>query len=237
MFERELRFYREVAPELGLRTPALLGWSADEADGSITIELEDLGAWDEGGDPVRVATELRALHDRWRGVAEVRWPWLDRAGAAADEIGQAFDATWGRLRERADVTSVVRGVGDRLAGRIARLEREEPARPPRTLLHGDAAGRNVRTDPTTGEVAFLDWEDVRLGPGEVDLTWLLVSSVEPAAWDATLAAYGPDDQALRACLLANLGQALFGLADAPCGSAAAAGWVDRIETAAALLAT
>src|SRR5687768_18579426 len=101
MFEREVRFYREIASEVGVRVPALL--DSKVGDDEIVLELEDLSAWAEGGDPVAVASVLRELHDRWRGVADDRWPWLNRAGRAADEIARLYDGVWSALRERVDV--------------------------------------------------------------------------------------------------------------------------------------
>jgi hypothetical protein len=232
MFDRELRFYREIAPEIGVRTPALYDWGRDVDE--IRIELEDLSGWDEGGDPVAIASVLEELHRRWSGSADDRWPWLNRAGAAADEIGRLYDRVWTGLRSREDVTPPVRVLGDALHGRVAALERDESARGPRTLIHGDAAVRNTRTSPTA-ELVLLDWEDVRTAQGEVDLTWLLVSSVEPARWDEVIDAYGPDGSALRTCLPANAAQAMFGLADEEPGSDAALAWIARLEAVAALL--
>lgn len=85
MFERELRFYREVAPEVGVRVPVC--YEAQETESGYRLVLEDLSAWAEGGDPVEVARALADLHRRWEGIAEARWPWLDRSGAAAGKIG------------------------------------------------------------------------------------------------------------------------------------------------------
>ena len=233
MFDREVRFYREIASEAGVRAPALHNWSVD--GGEITIELDDVSGWHQGGDPLAIVGELKTLHNRWLDAADKRWPWLNRAGAAADEIGQLYDRVWSDLRGRDDVTPRVRDLGDALQGRVAWLERDESARLPRTLIHGDASMRNVRTSPS-GELVFLDWEDVRTAQGEVDLTWLLLSSVDPSAWDDVIGAYQPDPAALRACFPANVAQAILGLADEEAGSAAALGWIGRIEAAAALLA-
>jgi hypothetical protein len=199
------------------------------------MELEDLSEWKEGGDPLVIAAALKELHRRWEGTADHRWPWLNRAGRAADEIGGLYDRTWTDLRTREDITPAVRGLGDALQGRVGSLEREESARLPRTLIHGDASARNTRTSTTTGELVFLDWEDVRTAQGEVDLTWLLLSSVEPDGWNDVIDAYRPDQAALLACLPANAAQAIFGLSDHEAGSEPARGWTARLEAAAKAL--
>lgn len=232
MFEREARFYREIGPEVGVRVPELLAVAIDEDE--VVIELEDLSAWADGGDPVVIARDLKQLHNRWHGTADERWPWLNRAARAADEIGALYNSVWSKLRERADVTSAVRRLGDSLDGRISDLERSESATCPRTLVHGDAATRNMRTS-SDGEVALLDWEDVRTAAGEVDLTWLLLSSVDPHGWEAVISAYEPEMDALVASFPANAGQALFGLSDSEPASDAAKGWIARLEAAAQLL--
>lgn len=53
MFERELRFYREVAPKVGPGVPAC--YEAEETASGYRLVLEDLSTWREGADPVRVA--------------------------------------------------------------------------------------------------------------------------------------------------------------------------------------
>ena len=232
MFGREVRFYREVAPEIEVRVPALVRW--DVEDQQVTIQLEDLSSWDEGGDPVALAGLLKQLHDRWRGLADARWPWLNRAGRAAQEIGALYDKVWTGLRDREDITPAVRRIGDALSAHVAELERLESSSVPRTLVHGDASLRNVRTSPR-GVIALLDWEDVRTARGEVDLSWLLVSSVDPAVWPDVIAAYEPDAEALVESFPANIAQAILSLADHALGSVTAQHWITRLDAAAAML--
>lgn len=228
MFETELRFYREIAPEVGVRTPALLGFESTGA--RITLELENLTGWREGGDPVAVATSLKALHQRWQDEAETRWPWLNRGPKAAEAIGALYDRVWSGLGAD-DLPPQVRSLGDSLVGRVAALERDEAAMPRRTLVHGDASLRNVRTSPD-GELVFLDWEDVRSAQGEVDLAWLLVSSVDPSGWDAVIEAYGPEEAALDEALWTAAAQGILSVGDRQRGSADAEGWIERISAAA-----
>lgn len=231
MFGREVRFYREVAPEVGVRVPAVHA-AVEEADG-YRLELEDLGHWTPGGDPVAVARTLRVLHERWQdGEAERRWPWLRRSTEAAPVIGALYDRTWPGLAERHDLTPAVHDAGARLIGRVAELERTEADTGPLTLIHGDAALRNVRTSPT-GEVALVDWEDVRLAPAAADVVWLLVSSVDPDRWDAVLAAAGLDLGTVGHDVVDTaLAQGLLSLADTPAGSLDAEAAVRRLDALA-----
>lgn len=232
MFEHEVRFYRQIAPVVGVRVPKC--FEASESTWGFRLELEDLSDWHDGADPLRVARLLAALHQRWNGEAEQRWPWLDRAGRAAAIIGHLYDGVWARLATRADLAPSVQRLGSCLVGNVAGLERDEATAPRRTLIHGDASLRNTRTSQD-GEIVLLDWEDVRLASGVVDLAWLLVSSVEPEQWEDVIAAYAPDRGELVAALPAASAQGVLCLSDAEEGSETARGWLLRLEAAARLI--
>src|SRR3954452_5544128 len=155
MFTREVRFYREVAPYVGVRVPAC--HVAEENDGATHLVLENLSYWRPGADPAAAAALLRDLHTRWEGRAVERWPWLPRPDVS--ELGGAlYDETWVDARTRLDLTDVVRDLGGSLVGRVAEFERLADASGPVTFTHGDASALNMRTS-LTGEVALLDWED------------------------------------------------------------------------------
>lgn len=229
MFRSEVRFYREIAPVIGVRVPACYR-TEDTGEGTVLI-LEDLSSWQPGADPVAAARLLSGMHRRWAGQAHCRWPWLRPVGAAAGLVEELFARTWPGLAGRGDLTPAVRALGERLVGNVAGSERAIGTAGPLTLVHGDASTRNMRTGPG-GELVLLDWEDVSAAPGVLDLAWLLVSSVEPAQWDAVIAAYGPAG-GLTDVLPAMAVQGLLSMSDTAAGSAAAAGWAGRLATAAA----
>jgi aminoglycoside phosphotransferase (APT) family kinase protein len=186
MFPREVRFYREVAPYVGVRTPVC--YLAEKRGGATHLELEDLSSWRPGAEPAAAARVLRDLHARWEGAALERWPWLPRPDLG-NLVGELYDTTWRSARERPELTDVVRELGDSLVGRVAEVDQRAEASGPITFTHGDASALNMRTSPD-GEVALLDWEDYGAGPGMVDLAWYLVSSVAPGDWEAAITAYG-----------------------------------------------
>ncbi|MGN6333693.1 MAG: phosphotransferase family protein [Motilibacteraceae bacterium] len=209
MFVSEVRFYREVASHVGVRVPVC--FRAEERDGATLLELEDLSAWTPGADPAQAAQVLAGMHRRWdSGVAE-RWPWLRRPGAAVDLVAAAYDRVWPQVAARPDLPEPVRPLGARLVGRLVEAEAVAATAGPLTLIHGDAALRNMRTGPD-GEIALLDWEDVGTAPGITDLAQLLLSSVDPDGWDATIAAYG-SPEGLSAALPAACAQGIFTLSD------------------------
>lgn len=207
MFPREVRFYREVAPDVGLRVPVC--YLAEEHDGATHLELEDLSTWRPGADPDVAGRLLGELHRRFEGHAVERWPWLPRPDVA-HLVGPLYDEAWASARDRPEVTDAVRDLGDSLVGRVAEVEHRAEASGPVTFTHGDASALNMRTSPD-GEVAVLDWEDYGAGPGIVDLAWHLVSSVAPQDWDLALTAYG-DTSGLADALPAVAVQGLLSFA-------------------------
>lgn len=231
MFTREVRFYTEVAAEVGVRVPRLV--RAEVTDGATVLELEDLSPWREGADPVAAVTTLAALHRRWVGRAAEAWPWLPRPDVS--DLVEAYVATrWRSIRERGDVTASVRRLGDSMVGGVAALGAAAHRAGPPTLTHGDASARNMRTGPT-GEVALLDWEDVGSGPGIGDVAWFLLSSVDAAEWDEALRAYG-DTTGFSSVLPVAFVQGLLSLDDLDEGSGEAGAWAGNLDAAATLLA-
>jgi hypothetical protein len=232
MFLNEVRFYRELAPVVGVRVPECI--SAEEDRGATRLVLENLSEWAPGADPFEAARVLHALHARWEGQLDDRWPWLRPPAAAAELVGDMFDAAWPSVEGRPECTSAVRSLGARLVGHVPEAERLAARAGPETLVHGDASLRNMRTSPS-GEVALLDWEDVGVGPGVCDLAWLLVSSVGPDQWVDTIAGYG-EATGLNDALPAAALQGIFSLADVSVGSHDALAWIQRIDEAARRIA-
>jgi hypothetical protein len=232
MFRAEVRFYREIAPVIGVRVPGC--YRAEETSEGTVLVLEDLSAWQPGADPVAAALLLAGLHQRWEGLAGRRWPWLRRPGAASDLVENLYSQTWPQLAARGNLPAAVAQVGAGLAGHVAEAEREAGRAGPVTLAHGDASMQNMRTE-AGGEIVLLDWEDVSAAPGVLDLAWMLVSSVAPARWDEVIAAYDPAS-GLAGVLPAAIVQGLLSLSGVPAGSAGAIGWISRLEAAAGRLA-
>jgi hypothetical protein len=226
MFRREVRFYREVAPYIGVRVPVC--HLAEEHDGAIHLELEDLSAWREGAEPTAAAHLLRDLHARWEERAIERWPWLPRHDVSG-LVGAIYDDAWAVARHRPELTDPVRDLGDSLVGRVPQVEHRAERLGPVTLTHGDPSAINMRTSPD-GEIALLDWEDYGTGPGILDLAWHLLSSVPPGDWEAALTAYG-DTSGLAEALPSVAVQGLLSFASEK-RPADARSWVVRLAEAA-----
>ncbi|MDX6283920.1 MAG: hypothetical protein QOH03_4991 [Kribbellaceae bacterium] len=232
MFQAEVRFYREIAPVIGIRVPAC-DRAEDGPEGTL-LELEDLSEWTPGAAPAAVGAVMRQLHTRWSGEVAERWPWLRAVAEEAGLIERLYDDAWPRLADRPELSEQVRKLGQSLVGNVVAAERQIATAGELTLVHGDLSAQNLRTSPA-GEIALLDWEDVTAAPGAVDLAWFLLSSVEPADWPGTITAYG-DDKGLYAVMPSAVVQGLLSLNDHPVGSPEATAWGRRLDGAAVVLA-
>ena len=105
IFRSEVRFYREIAPVIGVRVPACYR-SEDTSDGTILV-LEDLSSWQPGADPLAAARLLSGMHRSWAGQALLRWPWLRPVGVAAGLVADLFRQTWSVLADRGDLPADV----------------------------------------------------------------------------------------------------------------------------------
>ena len=158
----------------------------------------------------------------------------DWVEAGALGIGGLYDRVWSGMQGRSDLTPVARDLGDSFMGKVTALECGEARAARRALIHGDASLRNTRTSPD-GVVALLEWEDVRSANGCIDLTWLLVSSVEPLRWDDVIFAYGAEVSEFMAALPDAATQGILSFGDCEADSQEARRWVARIEAGAARL--
>lgn len=165
-----------------LRVPRVI---ADDGDGTQIVE--DFGR-----------TDLAAL---FRQDAASRAPWLGRASDAAaaiaalpdPRVNPPFDAAFFRreldlareavfdLNLRAPLSAAQRRVHDTWADALC----AEIASHPQALCHRDFHGNNLF--PAAGEVAAIDFQDMRLGPDSYDLASLL--------WERTTLTWMTEDAA------------------------------------------
>ncbi len=193
-YEREVRFYAELADEVGLPTPRCYRAARDASSGVFVLLLEDLLP-SVVGDQVAGATaeqaefvirELGRFHARWWNSDRLRdTSWMQPSADLAERGMALFEAGREPFREQLatdhpTLVDMAERVGDLLPSVLASLERTSiPS--PFTLLHGDMRLDNLFI-PTEegGRFAVIDWQGVAAGPpaSEVAL-WLVLSlSVE-----------------------------------------------------------
>lgn len=183
----EVRFYREIAPDLPVAVPRAYAACADPATGRFVLLLEDLAARGcRFGDVARAAGAddaaavvgaLARLHAAFwnspRFGRDLSWV----ASHAADPNNAVIrPLVRGALRRVARTHAGLIPPGARgLIDRRDDLERTL-ADGPITLLHGDPHLGNLYFD--ADGPGFLDWQVVRKGSGLRDLAYFLVLSLD-----------------------------------------------------------
>jgi Phosphotransferase enzyme family len=194
LYEKEVRFYTEIAPTVDIRTPAVHVALCEPGTGRFVLLLEDLaparvGDQVQGCGPAEARAalaEAARLHaPRWGDPALEHLEWLAGSGTAAERVQflqSLYDAVLpgfeARIGSRLDATAVevVRELGRVLPAWLAARQ------PPFTVLHGDYRLDNLlfgATDAGEITVAAVDWQTVGLGPGAQDVAYLCGTSLLP----------------------------------------------------------
>ncbi len=187
LYEREARFYREIGPQAGLRTPRCYYSDIDENGLSILL-LEDLapaqpGDQLTGWSKERAATAVRhlaGLHARWWGrLALERVDWMPSADdpTTVDVALRVYEHAWGPFLDRFGdlLSNRMTKVGERLGANIATLLAGFAA-PPRTLIHGDYRMDNLLFGHEPDSLAVIDWQLSCKGQGVFDIAYFMSQS-------------------------------------------------------------
>ncbi len=191
-YEREGRFYEQLADKVPVRTARCYWNHIDPATGSFGMLLEDLGdrtmiSQIAGVPGARAAEALRALarlHGTWWTAPllnELHWmPRLDEPINLA--AGQQYRDAWPVFLERigdhlgADALEL----GERTQRVFEDLLRNGIEEAPVTLCHGDFRADNLMFDDHAGageEVAVLDWQIAYRGPAITDVAYFVCQSL------------------------------------------------------------
>ena len=192
LYEREVRFYSELAGVVGITTPRCRYAEIDNGTGMFALVLDDLA-------PARETDQLAGLSP-------------DDASTALGELAGLHGATWGDprqhglgwlldIRERYSSvnTQVLPPLFDGFAERygdqlepdhleiitafrphLARFLAEQSE--PLAVIHGDYRTDNMLFDAAGGTIplAVVDWQTIVTGPALVDVAFLLGASLDPA---------------------------------------------------------
>jgi len=212
LYQLEARFFAEIAPQLDIRVPRCLHAAADEGQGIVI--LEDLNQ--TGADFCRVQRTLTrdqatafldalaALHARWWNSPDLDDPaklgWLVRHDPLPDDDWGAFGrqqlepATWAHYAALPRAVALPNACRNRETMHAAlqalrRFDPTGPARPqPVCLIHADPHLGNWFIDGDGGP-GLLDWQSPRRGHWAHDVTYMLVSALDPLdrrAWEHDL---------------------------------------------------
>jgi hypothetical protein len=189
-YVREVRFYREVAKDVGVPTPRCHFAHYDDATGACCLLLEDLapGACadrDQGftlPQAREVLEHLATMHARYWDHPEAL-PWLQLQDGVLDAIVKRFTEGVPRFSERwgaqyPEITAVAKVMASLVDGDELR---RQVRRGPLALAHNDIHLDNIVL-PTAagGRLAFLDWQSLTFTRhGTTDVTRVICVGLRP----------------------------------------------------------
>lgn len=190
-YEKEVRFYQQVASTVAIRTPRCFFADVAPTSGEFAMLLEDLAPAVQGDQLAGCDADAAAL-----AIAEAarlhapRWgdPELERLGflrTPTEEAARMLQAIYQsvlpgfteRYQSRLDAEAL--GLIERLGGRL--VEWLLGASSPHTLVHGDFRLDNMLFGTADGgyPLAVVDWQTVGLGPGPADVAYFLGAGLLP----------------------------------------------------------
>lgn len=200
MYENEVRFYRELRDELGIETPAVFASTFDRATGRFGLLLEDLTARDarfpSALDPVSIDEvrsilgHLATVHARFwdspRFAGDLAWIGTPISGGMADVfdfIGlEMIEDQVSRHPFKSELIAPLGRTLPQMWELLWQVQRQHTATPT-TLLHGDTHLGNTYLLP--GERGgLLDWQLMMRGSWAHDVTYLLVTALDPGTRQA-----------------------------------------------------
>jgi aminoglycoside phosphotransferase (APT) family kinase protein len=195
MYENEVRFYRDLRPELEIETPRVYASAFDEESGHFGVVMEDVtlrnARFPDARRSVTVSQitslldDLATLHARfWRSPrfrSDLRWLWTPCSGGFYDFL-RSGALEFIRLQvQRSEYKRDL--LGRRLRRSLDRLWEDlwkvqaildtEPG----TLLHGDCHLGNTYLLPD-GRMGLVDWQLMNRGRWSHDITYLLVTALD-----------------------------------------------------------
>lgn len=190
-YEREVRFYRDLAADVSLPTPHCYFSALDEGSGDFVLLLEDLGAARLGdqlagcsADDAKLAiVELAKMHAAWWNHPRLdSLTWMPVTSDPLNKAGMMlYPTAWPLFVERlgAQCPPEVLRIGEKLQPHFnAMLDLFSEG--PRTLLHGDYRLDNLffATKPGDVPLRVIDWQIAMRGIGTYDVGYLMSQSLD-----------------------------------------------------------
>lgn len=194
-YEREGRFYQQLAGKVGVRVPRCYFNRLDVGGNNFALMLEDFGERTMISQIAGIGAE-RALQSV-RTIATVHAEFwespaldgLDWMPALVDPInmaaGQSYREAWpAALDLLGDALSAeARALGERIGPVWENVNQAGYEASPTTVAHGDYRVDNLMFDDDTSEaeqVGVIDWQIAFKGPAITDICYLLTQSMQPA---------------------------------------------------------
>lgn len=190
-YEREVRFYDEVADRVEMRTPRTYFSAFDSASGDFILLLEDLAAARLGdqlascsmADAELAMSELAKLHAAWwesPRLAELDW--MPVVNDPVNKAGLAlYPHAWPVFMERfgSALPERILTAGQQLGARAGEIL-DRLASGPRTVCHGDFRLDNLFFGDLGGQapLAVIDWQIASRATGTYDVGYFMSQSLD-----------------------------------------------------------
>ncbi len=191
LYEREFRFYRDVAQDVALRTPRLYYSALRPETGECLLLLEDLAPAQtlnmlEGcaaEDAALVLRHLAPFHAAWWEHPRLGgMDWLPAFDDQAENDQRQYARAWPLFLEKVGelLPDGLVPLGVRLTHHVAAVKRYL-GRPPQTFLHGDFHLHNLLFASAAGArtLTVIDWQGCARGRATRDLAHFLVTGLPP----------------------------------------------------------
>jgi len=185
-YEVEASFYRDLAGQLPVRTPACWYAHHDVETNAYIVVLEDVAPAEQGdqmrgcrpSDIEAAIDELVLLHGpRWGDPALLDIEWLNRSTPDVTPMVGLMEMAVVPFRERYGerLDTETMALVDRFMPKLASYLSFRPR--PWTIVHVDFRADNLLFGHD--RVVVVDWQTVNVGPGPGDLAYLLGASLRP----------------------------------------------------------
>ncbi|MDP3768655.1 MAG: phosphotransferase, partial [Dehalococcoidia bacterium] len=193
-YEREVRFYEQIADTVELRTPRCYYSAFDPETGDYVLLLEDLAPARVGdqlaGCTVDEAdlciTNLARFHATWWDspqLEELQWMPYANDPLIAQSAYDSYHKAWPPFVEfvGGKLSPKMRGIGDRFGQNVIELMNRF-GEPPRTIIHGDYRLDNMFfATPDGGDpLTVIDWQISSRGRGIFDLAYFACGTLPSA---------------------------------------------------------
>jgi hypothetical protein len=193
-YNREIKFYEEIAHEVELTTPRRYFSAADPDKQEYVLVLEDLSPARVGDQAAGCTVEEAELAVRSIASFHATWWEHPRLDEIADwmpivdapvhrSAEQSYQQAWGPFLENfgAKLKPGTRETAAKIGENVIKLQTSIADRP-HTIIHGDYRLDNLFFGhPHEGpELAVADWQIACRGRGVFDVAYLLIGGLQPA---------------------------------------------------------
>ena len=188
LYAKEVAFYRELAPDLAIRTPRAYAAEVSDDGSAFVLLFEDLGPARQGdqlggcslADAREAVRQLAGLHaPSWDKAEVIDRPWFAPRPGALESLAAAYPVATQVFAERyaGQLAPELMDIGRGLAAATDKWFGRETA--PRCLVHGDYRLDNMLFDIKGGAepMGVLDWQTLQVGSGPTDLAYFIGAGI------------------------------------------------------------